>query len=219
MQTTFDVPHFAKITWHHEDVTYIIGPNGVGKTLLLNEMMDYCDRNGINYNHYDAITALRHADFLINDSDDMDIILSCRFMAELSYDFAEDVKRWASVMGYPDGKGDYMEDPKVLRHVLSVCGNGYTRMFIMTVLAMRNPSAGYYFMDLPETSLHIMLMRKIADYLMAHFQHMKFVFATHSPEMLASLPGVWDGENKTKLINLPEDYFTDEVLDTNAQVS
>lgn len=206
MSVVMTVPHFGDVEWHQEDATYVIGANGVGKTLLLNEMMGYCDKKGISYNHYDAITALHHADFLIEESDDIDIILSCRAMAKMSRDFADDIARWADVKGC---KVDYMDNAELLRYVLQMCGNGYTRMFIMTVLAMRNQGAGYYFMDLPETSLHIMLMRVIAEYLMHNFPHMKFVFATHSPELLCSLEE-WhdsDGNNSTKLISLPENYI------------
>jgi predicted ATPase len=209
MSIILTVPHFGDVIWHQEDTTYVIGGNGTGKTLMLHEMMDHCDKKGINYNFYDAITALSLAEYLIDESEDMDVIMSCRAMAALSYDFAEDCKRWATVKGC---EVDYMENAELLRHVLHLCGNGYTRMFIMTVLAMRNPGAGFYFMDLPETSLHVMLMRKIAEYLMHHFPHMKFVFATHSPELLCSLED-WYGDSKernaTKLISVPEDYLPD----------
>jgi predicted ATPase len=203
MQRTFTVPYFEKdVLWHDEDYTVVIGANGVGKTLLLNEMMKYCDKAGISYNHYNAIEALQDAPFLIDESEDDDIILACRMMQKISHDFDEDVKRWAVVYGVDP------EDPAMLRHTLKMAGNGYTRMFIMTVLAARNPAAGYYFLDLPETSLHIMLMRRIAEYLMGNFRHMKFVFATHSPEIFASFEMDHNGEEEQKhVICLPENFM------------
>jgi AAA15 family ATPase/GTPase len=83
-------------------------------------------------------------------------------------------------------------------------------MFIMTVLAARQPHAGYYFLDLPETSLHVMLARKIVEYLMGNFCHMKFVFATHSTE-IASFEMDHNGEEEQKyVICLPENYLEDE---------
>lgn len=209
MQQTFVVPFIEKtVLWHNEDATLVIGANGAGKTLLLGEMMKWCDIQGISYNHYNAMEALYDAEFLINESDDTDIIMACRMMSEIAHDFDEDVKRWATV--YKGGACGY-DDPALLRHVLSMSGNGYTRMFIMTVLAVRNPSAAYYFIDMPETSLHIMLLRRISSYLMENFRHMKFVFATHSPEVFASLELEHDSEEeKRRIISLPEDFLENQ---------
>lgn len=209
MQQIFKVPFIDKsVLWHNEDATLVIGMNGAGKTLLLGEMMAWCDKSGISYNHYNAMEALYDAEFLINDSDDNDVIMACKMMSEISHDFDEDVKRWATV--YNGGKCGY-DDPALLRHVMSMAGNGYTRMYIMTVLAVRNPAAAYYFIDMPETSLHIMLMRRIAEYLMHNFRYMKFVFATHSPEVFASMDLEHGSEEeKRHIISLPEDFLENQ---------
>ena len=209
MESIIAVPHFQSVKWYHKDITCIIGGNGTGKTLLLHEMMRWCDKNGINYAHYDAIDTFVYADELIHDSDDMDVILSCRMMAEISHDFAEDIQRWACVRnGYSaKDKEKYMEDAALLRYVLEMCGNGYTRMFLMTVMAVRNPTAQYYFMDMPETSLHVMLMRRIAEYLLHNIPNMKFVMTTHSPEVFCTVSPYVSEDEKFKVISLPAAYF------------
>ena len=210
MESIISVPHFQSVKWYHKDITTIIGGNGTGKTLLLHEMMRWCDKKGINYVHYDAITALYLAEELIYDSDDNDVILSCRMMADMSQDFSEDIQRWAKVKTGVTDSAIYMNDVDLLRHVLSLCGNGYTRMFVMTVLAVRNPSAQYYFMDMPETSLHFMLMRAISEYLLSNIPSMKFVMTTHSPELYCSLSPYGSEDEKFKVISLPEAYFEPE---------
>ena len=68
---TLNVPHFSKVKWHNEDLTYIIGENGVGKTLLMNEMMAWCDSKDYAYAHYYAPSALSEANDLIDNSDDV----------------------------------------------------------------------------------------------------------------------------------------------------
>lgn len=205
MQQMFKIPFIEKtVLWHNEDVTVLIGPNGSGKTLLLGEMMSWCDARGISYNHYNAVEALYDADYLINTSSDDEIIFACRMMCDISYDFVADINRWSAVFN----GGTSRDDPALLRHVLAMSGAGYTRMFIMTVLAVRNPGAGYYFIDMPETSIHLMLLSKIATYLMGNFRYMKFVFATHSPEVFASFGHeAFCKEQNRFVISLPEDFL------------
>lgn len=204
------IPKINKdIAWENGDYTFIIGQNGTGKTLLMNGMMEWCDSNNVEYIHYDALTALSYAKQLIDESEDDAIILACKMMSELSLDFIDDIKAWSSTKGYKvDQTDQYMKDAELLRHVLHLAGNGYTRLFIITITAINSPTAGYYFLDMPETSLHVHLAKKVTDYIMYHFKFMKLVVVTHSPEMLNDYNMYV--EPNDNIISLPEAYDDEE---------
>ncbi len=178
----FKLPIIATpIEWYNMNITYIIGINGTGKTMLINQMKEWCNNNQYNYNAYDATVALTEAYYLIQHASDIDIKHACKKMADLSMDFKDELRRWFKEKKDDD---DIFEDVKTLRTVLELAGSGYTRLFVMTIKAISNPSADYYFLDMPETSLHISLARCISEYIYANFPYMKIVIATHSPEVI-----------------------------------
>lgn len=182
------IPYIDReVEWHNGNLTNIIGMNGAGKTLLLQEMMDYCDTNGITYVTYNAITALNDAKYILEYGNDEDIIYAAKMMMHLSIDFKDDMFCWAKAMnGHSfDNMGDYRNNIKIVKHVLSMCGAGYTRLFVITHNAVKAMGADYYFLDLPETSLHINLARHLTDYLLMNFKYTKMVMATHSPEVVS----------------------------------
>lgn len=212
-QMVFTIPYLnKKVAWNNGDRTYIIGYNGSGKTLLMGEMMTWCDYNNYGYIHYDAVTALSEAQDLINNSSDKDVIHACKMMASLSIDFADDIRGWAKHKNGDsfDQIGDYMKDADLLRDVLRMCGNGYTRMFVMTVKAFANPTADYYFLDMPESSMHLHLAERLVAYIMHNFEYMKVVITTHSPEIVKD---VWNDDgsrNYHDIIELPTGYIEAE---------
>ena len=178
----FKLPIIATpIEWYNMNITYIIGINGTGKTMLINQMKEWCNNNQYNYNAYDATVALTEAYYLIQHASDIDIKHACKKMADLSMDFKDELRRWFKEKKDDD---DIFEDVKTLRTVLELAGSGYTRLFVMTIKAISNPSADYYFLDMPETSLHISLARSISEYIYANFPYMKIVIATHSPDVI-----------------------------------
>lgn len=182
------IPHIeTKVEWKNEDLTNIIGMNGSGKTLLLEEMMRYCDEHGMTYTHYNALTALSEARHILEHGNDEDIIYAAKMMSNLSADFGDDWLGWAKAMnGHTfDNLGDYKENIDLIKKVLSMCGNGHTRLFVLTHNAVRAMDVDFYFMDLPETSLHIHLAQVIPKYLMKYFQYTKLVMATHSPDIVS----------------------------------
>lgn len=183
MQTqAFKLPIIATpIKWYNRNITYIIGSNGTGKTMLINQMKEWCNNNQYNYNAYDATVALQEASYFINHASDIDIKHACKKMADLSIDFKDELRRWFKEKKDDD---DIFEDVKTLRTVLELAGSGYTRLFVMTIKAISNPSADYYFLDMPETSLHISLASCISKYIYANFPYMKIVIATHSPQVI-----------------------------------
>lgn len=178
----FKLPIIATpIEWYNMNITYIVGSNGTGKTMLINQMKEWCNNNQYNYNAYDATVALTEAYYLIQHASDIDIKHACKKMADLSMDFKDELRRWFKEKKDDD---DIFEDVKTLRTVLELAGSGYTRLFVMTIKAISNPSADYYFLDMPETSLHISLAKSLSNYIYSNFPYMKIVIATHSPEVI-----------------------------------
>mgnify|MGYP002639856336 CR=1 FL=1 len=205
MCETITIPHIDKtVEWQNGDCTVIVGSHGTGKTLLIEAMKSWCDEKEYEYIHYDAHSAFDDVYELIKNSDDIDIIHSCMIMSTFIKDFEDDIRVWALAKGYKETEEDkYIRDPTLLRAVLRGCGTGYTRMFIFTIKAIQNPSANYYFLDLPETSLHVMVARKIITYIMSNFRHLKIVAATHSPEIMDDV------------YNINEEYCTAEEEDSH----
>jgi ABC-type Mn2+/Zn2+ transport system ATPase subunit len=212
-QIHFTLPYLGTpVDWNNGNRTYIIGYNGSGKTLLLKEMMKWCDTKGYGYAHYDAVTALSEAEYYIANASDENIIFACKKMSEFSMDFNDDIMGWAKWKNGDtfDQIGDFHKDVDLLKHVLGMCGAGYTRMFFMMIKALENPTADYYFMDLPETSMHIMLAERIVDFLMTHFEYMRFAVATHSPEVVKD---VWNDDgsrDKSDVIEMNFNHIEDE---------
>lgn len=210
MAKIFHIPYInEKVLWNDGDKTYIVGANGSGKTLLMGAMMDWCEDSGYNYSHYDAMAALDEAPFLIQKSSDEDIIYSCKIMCELSLDFKDDIAGWAKAGNNHSFEqiGDYMQDHILLRNVLSMAGTGYTRFFVLTMKAVLNPTAEYYFLDMPESSLHIMLAQRVVGYLMAKFPYMKIIITTHSPSIIQREYTDSGSLDMTNIIELPNGYI------------
>lgn len=204
-QINFTIPYLkTPVEWNNNDITYIIDSNGTGKTLLLNEMKKWCDNNQYKYVSYDAVCALYEAEYYIENASDDAIKFAATKLNDFSYDFKDDIGGWAKAL-----KKD-TTDPELLRHVFSMCGAGYKRVLVMLIKAFDTPDADYYFMDLPETSLHIHLSEVIVNFLMQHFEYMKFVVATHSPEVLQTVYDCDGNLDKTNIIELNFDYINQE---------
>jgi len=189
MSDIFEIPYVGRtVEWLNNDYTIIIGENGSGKTLLLGCMMDWCNSKGYDFVHYDAVTALHTAYDLIECATNQHIIFACKALASFSIDFKDDIIIWAKKEKSKsfDNCNDqrFMKDARFLRSVLRHCGNGYTRMIVMLISAYQKSTASYYFLDLPETSLHIVIVRKLINFIMHHFRYMKVIVATHSPEVI-----------------------------------
>lgn len=200
------VKEFEKyVEWPNDDYTIVIGESGGGKTLFLNAIMDWCEVRGYTFAHSHTDLILL-SQSLIKEASDMDLYFVSAILAKFSHDFASDIAVWAEMEYSYDSsqKDEYMKDRAVLETVLSKCGAGYTRMFCMLLQGVQNPSAEYFLMDLPETSLHIHIQRQLIKLLMSVFSTMKFVVATHSPEIIESVSNVGYVEEDTNIIELPE---------------
>jgi len=201
---TFDLPYVDKtINWYNGDYTVVYGENGAGKTLFLNMVEQWCSDNGYTSVHYNAPYALNEFHPLLDNATDLELTTACMTMAKFSMDFNEDVMRWAEKAGYKSSDyAGYMRDAKVLRTVLELCGAGYSRMFVMLIKGLKSSTASYYILDLPETSLHVHVARKIISFLMAKFRNMKFVVATHSPEVFGEMSNSFDPNEDQNIIGL-----------------
>ena len=203
----FKLPIIATpIEWYNRNITYIIGSNGTGKSMLINQMKEWCNNNQYNYNAYDATVALQEASYFINHASDIDIKHACKKIADLSMDFKEELTKWFKEEG--DDDLYIYDDVKTLRTVLELSGSGYTRLFVMTIKAISNPSADYYFLDMPETSLHISLARSLSNYIYSNFPYMKIVIATHSPQVISNVYSNAE-ESSYEIIELDK-YFAGE---------
>jgi len=194
----------TEVAWNNNDRTYIIGTNGSGKTLLLNEMKAWCDTKQYNYVSYYAAYALEEAAYYIENASDDAVRFAADKLYSFSFDFKDDIVGWAKALDKEE------TDPELLREVFKMCGAGYSRVFVMLVKAFDNPDADYYFMDLPETSLHLHLAGVIVDFLMNHFEYMKFVVTTHSPEVVQNVWNQDGSRDKTDVIEMNFDHINKE---------
>jgi len=191
------------VEWHNGDYTFIVGSAGTGKSYFLYSVREWCAKNSFDHVIYDPSLALESYS-LIREASDMDLIYGCGLMARFSEDFAHDIRMWAQTKKYKIYDTDeYMKDRSVLEATLKRCGAGYTKLFLMLLQGIQNPSASYYLMDQPETSLHVHIQRKLINFLMSVFFQMKFVIVTHSPEILGKYMNNKDNKN---IISLPEMY-------------
>jgi len=194
----FNLPEFLpsnKVLWRNTDYTFIVGMNGVGKTFLLNQMIAWSTHKNYSYAHYDSDTALNIVDDLIDSTSDEDIIYIAKLIMDFSMDFKDDVFNWTKAANNHsvDQIGPIGEDATLLRKIFHRAGNGYLRMFTILCLGVQKKGdLDYYFLDLPEASLHILLARKILDILMHDFNLTKFVITTHSPDIIEDK---WSDEN------------------------
>jgi len=203
MNVLFNLPSHlpkSKLLWTNKDITYLVGQNGSGKTLTIMQMAAWCESKGYSYVVYDAMTALYEAPELIENATPQELKIVCKQMADFSFDFQDDLKRWSS-----GSIEDALNDDSLLRSVLKMIGNGYTRMFVMLYkVVLKEPE--YYFLDLPETSLHVVITRELPRLLMRFSPLSKFVISTHSPE-------IYREEGDYQTIDMDESYeLNDELI-------
>jgi len=196
MNVLFNLPSHlpkSKLLWTNKDLTYLIGYNGTGKTLTIMKMAAWCESKGYSYVVYDALMALYEAPELIENATDQELKIVCKQLSDFSLDFQDDLKRWVG-----GSVEDALNDSNLLRSVLRMVGNGYTRMFVMLYkVVLSEPD--YYFLDLPETSLHIAIAREWPRIIMNFSPLTKFVISTHSPDIFRE-------EGNYQTIDMDEPY-------------
>ena len=161
-------------------------------------MEEYFNENNLSYITYDSMTALRNVEQYIDDLDDFTVKMTCKYISDFSMDFSSDLLAWAKHLNGDtfENIGGVLNDPRTMRTVLKLSGNGYLRMAVMVSKAVKNMTAAYYLMDLPESSLHIVLARNLLAFMMKIMPYTKFVITTHSPDIIDSR---WKKENIIEL--------------------
>ena len=205
MKVQFNLPEFLpmkKVNWNNNNITYIVGINGVGKTILMQQMMRWCESKNYTHNFYDSMEHYPESkivDNMIDNSSNEDMIYTCKILCEFSYEFSQDVERWEK---HFKSKG-HLQDAEILRKVIHMCGSGYTRMWTMVYLGIQQVGADYYFMDMPETSVHISIVNNLLEEIMRKFQFTKIVITTHSPDVIGNR---W---NKDNIIEMSHNFIED----------
>ena len=209
MSILYKLPEFLpsnEVLWQEGDYTFVVGPNGSGKTLLLNKMAEWAESHNYSYSFYDAMTSLELAPILMEQASDEDIIFVAKMFMEFSGDFKDDVFNWTKAKnGHTvDQIGPIGGDADLLREIFKMSGSGYSRLFVMLYMAIdEGMGTEYYFLDMPEASLHIHLARYVLQILMRNFPYTKFVITTHSPDIIDDR---WDTNH---IIEMKSEYIKD----------
>ena len=125
--------------------------------------------------YYDGYMSEQEGKDYIAEMTDNEIVVVCKTISDLSLDFRDDMFGWAKHLNgnTVDQIGDFMEDPKVGRRVLELCGGGYTKLSVLYHKAIQQPT--FLFANRPMASLHPMLGREILRHLESIAPDTKFV--------------------------------------------
>ena len=120
-----------------------------------------------NIKYYDGYIEPNSAKEFIDASTDKEMIAVCEALSNLSIDFADDILGWAKHLNGNtlDQIGDFASDPKVCRTVMSMCGSGYTKLFVLYHKTISQPDI--LFINQPMSSLHPML----GEAIITHLEH------------------------------------------------
>ena len=177
----------TEVLWDNKDKTYIYGRNGSGKTMLLNGMMDYCADNNVTYAHYDAEVSLSEIDHYLT-KDPLNIAYAILSLGNFLDNFRDDVRRHLihrANIKYPHCDIDeYITEIDTLKEFIRLTGDGHSRLFVMIMKIISNPLASYYFLDLAETSLHLIVLGKLIPFIAREAPYMKIVLTTHNPSLV-----------------------------------
>jgi len=177
-----------KIYYKEANITFFIGSNGSGKTISMNLLKDYFKKQNKTFTSYDPFTAEIDAERFAHESTDDEFFIGIQTIMSISKDFDDDIKRWVK---FETGTDDYSIHLGICRNYITEAGSGYKKFFTMIMKYVCN-SSDYYFIEHPETSLHVALGQKILGLLFRSFGSCKFIVSTHAPEIIAEW---WNDDN------------------------
>ena len=173
-------------SWLQCPQTYIYGGMGSGKTLLLKGMMNYCDAEGISYEHYDAEGTLSMFNVYLTYEDQY-IAFACQLIGKVLPDFRNDIYGW--MKEDPDTYKHhmdmdlYLKNINILKEVIQMSGTGYMHILCMVLKIIMSPTSDYYFLDHPGRSLHPHVERLMMFIMMSICPYTKVVMTTYSQEI------------------------------------
>lgn len=166
--------------WNDEnDYTFLVGYNGSGKTTLIKGLMKWCDSKGYSYNYHAGLSERFRLPEIIDNVSDLDLQWIAKSISDWSFDFSKDLESWANHYNVRTN------DPQMIRDVFKRSGGGFQSMFMILYNGIKNPGAEYYFVEHPESSIHISNAKFIVDaVLLKRFPMSKIVISTHSPDII-----------------------------------
>jgi len=158
------------VIWSEEN--YVQGKR-LDKAELLLHQDDLLSAKSIKF--YDGFIDSQSASDVIDSSTDNEIVAVCNAISDLSIDFADDIAGWGKHLNgnTNDQIGDFRNDPKVCRMVMSMCGGGYTKLYGLYHKTLSQPDL--LFVNKPMASLHPHLGRAILNHLEQLSPETKFI--------------------------------------------
>jgi hypothetical protein len=198
----------GELKWDNGSFTGIAGRNTDVLKHVLTVMMQWCEDKKYDYITYNIDEDFYYIDEYLKTCTVDEIAFACIILCTFSYDFDQDVTLWMDKCKKPYNTklnilDEFIDNVDILKRVLILSGSGYARLFIMIVTGLKNPNATYYFLHLPETSLHVLLVEKLISLLLRVFPQMKIVFSSNDAENICVRTDGPSWDTSTKLINLP----------------
>jgi len=185
------------ISWDNDNYTIIVADKTDSKRNVLMRMIEWCNSQSFEYITYN-VDEILDLEYWLENSTPFEIVSVTFMMKKIFFDF-DDFEKFEKARNItlknPD---DYIENIDFVKDILRICGSGHSKIFIMFMKAIKNPTAGYYFLYLPETSLHYMVFEKLMSILLGYFVNMKIIFASNSDRLEDSR--VFNSDDKKNFI-------------------
>lgn len=180
MKLTFNSKGKEKtVDWVNGDYTVIVADETDSKREVLVKMIDWCNVNSFEYVTYNLDEVFDIKQYLA-ESTTFEIVSATLMIKRIFTDLDRDFDMFSKARNIQlKTVDDYLNNIDLVKEVLMLCGSGYTKIFIMFLKAIKAPTAGYYFLYLPETSLHFMVFQKLLELLLVYFRHLKVIFASN----------------------------------------
>ena len=161
------------------DYTIILS-NDDGKFKQIKKISDWCVSEGIHHITYNINNEIFDIEYWLQNATNEEIVIAIKMIINISFDFEKDVEKFATHYKVDlKTHEQLLECFGIVKTILRLTGSGYQKLFIMFLKAIRAKNASYYFLYLPETSLHPLLAQKLLDLLLGYFKYMRIIFATN----------------------------------------
>jgi hypothetical protein len=185
------------------DYTIILSVND-DKFRQIKKLSEWCITEGIQHVTYNLNNEIFDIEYWLKNATTEEIVRATRMIINVSSDFEKDVENFeAHYKVKLKTKAQLLECIGIVKTILRLTGSGYQKLFIIFLKAIQSKNASYYFLYLPETSLHQMLAEKVLDLLLGNFKYMRIIFATNLERIAECVPYGYDASfHKGKVIRL-----------------